>query len=123
MLFLETEMIMQTIGKMKPNLSKHDYVFGASKISIDILFSGIIITITVVCIIWCIAGAAEGGDGPDDCCCFNAHNVDSIHCNGHWDCDCCFGRNDRREYTTYQDYLFQHKKQDDVVDMRAGLRE
>ena len=106
MLFEELDLVIQISGRMKPNLSKHDFVFGASKLSIDMVFSSFIMFLIIICIIWCIASAGEGDADPGGCDCAgcNPHTLDSLHCNGHYDCDCCFGTNERKKYTDYQNY-------------------
>ena len=123
MLFEEFEMIQHTRGSFKDNLSKHDFIFGAARLSLDIFFCILIVLIVFLCILMCIGSLVSDGDNsfdPDENChamlaCFNCccrvcgepDCVTMMNCNGHWHWESCCGTNERKKFATHQNYLIQ----------------
>lgn len=109
--FYEVETYLLTEGKHKSNVSKHDYVFGSTKLSIDMAISLMVILIVTLCIIWACFSDGDGGDGDClACCCCDAHTMDSLYLNGRYHCDCCCGVDTRREFTNYKNYEYDKER-------------
>lgn len=105
-LFLELEVFLLTNGWVKTNVSKHDFVYGAAKLSFDMIFSSVIIMVLIVTLAT-LLGCGDGDDsGCDaDCCCScDPHTMNMCMLNGHIHCDCFCGYNTRTDHVKYENY-------------------
>ena len=99
MAFFEIEIRNLRSGYYKENVSKHDYIFGCARMSIDLCIAAIFSFVIVFIIILLIASifSESGGDTNLDCCggacdCFNPHNLNMLCMNSNYHhIDCCCG--------------------------------
>lgn len=99
-------MIAQVKGILKANLSKHDLTFSAARMSLDMVFSYILIFVAMATAAWCLFAASEDADGGDDvdCTCLDAHCLFYLNINGDCHLDFCCGENERKKFTNYNNY-------------------
>ena len=100
------EAFLLTSGWHKNNVSKHDYIYGSAKLSIDTLFSAIILLIAILTLAMLLG--CDNADAPTceccTCCDCDPHTVDACQLNGHFHCDCWCGENERAKHTKYEHY-------------------
>lgn len=114
-LFFEGETRYLIMGNHKENLSKHDYIYGSVKMSIDMALTTLIIVLIILWIIQCLMTLFGDGDGgmdcdPTSCTCCDPHTVDMLCMHGQCHCDCVCGENRRVEHVRRRNYEAYKKK-------------
>ena len=66
-LFIELEVRMLIHGKHKENVSKHDFVYGSAKLSIDLVLS-VLVLLVIFLILVMMFGSDDGGDIDENMC-------------------------------------------------------
>ena len=107
-LFYEIEIRLLTSGTHKENVSKHDFIYGTARMSIDMALSSFVLFLAILCILMLIAGGeGSGGDSGDcncdcgGCCCVDSHAMNSMCIHGHYHCDCMCGPNERSKFVKH----------------------
>ena len=98
-MFIEVEVRMMIYGKHKENVSKHDFIYGSAKMSIDMMLSALVLLVALF-ILYLVINGGEADDDLDngDCLCCDASCMSALCGQSHYHCDCVCGVNNRSQF-------------------------